>query len=153
MNIKLWLKLALPLMVLTAFTGLATAQQKSERSPWHPPSPTCRMDAAGMCGGTCPKGQVCQKKGPGVCGCEQEVPTCALIPGTKMCGGPCPNPKLVCQKVDGQADKPCQCLPPTQVSTCGYNEAKICGGTCIGPDQGKVCRKDSAGVCGCKPAT
>jgi hypothetical protein len=143
MNIKVWLKLALTLTMLTAFTGLATAQQKSERTIPHPPQPTCRMDAAGMCGGTCPKGQVCQKKGPGVCGCTEE-PTCGLH-GTNICSGTCPKGQ-VCQ--GNTTTLACGCMPPK--STCGPSASNMCGGTCVGPDQGKVCIKNSkTGVCGC----
>src|SRR5450759_2713600 len=141
MNIKLWLKLALPLVILTAFTGLATAQQKSERNFPHPPSPTCRMDAAGMCGGVCPNGQACKKKGPGVCGCEQEVPTCASIPGTKSCGGPCKDPRLVCQKVEGVGGQPdkCDCVPPPPRECALIPGTNMCGGPCKDPKL--VCQK------------
>jgi hypothetical protein len=142
MNIKLWLKLALALTMLTAFTGLAMAQQKSERTFVPPPPPKCRVDAAGMCGGICPKGQVCQKKGPGVCGCTEE-PTCGLH-GTNVCSGTCP-PGQVCQ--GNTTTLACGCMPK---STCGPSATNMCGGTCVGPDQGKVCRKNpKTGVCGC----
>ncbi len=43
MNLKLWLKLALTLMMLTAFTGLATAQQKSERKMVPRPTPNLTL--------------------------------------------------------------------------------------------------------------
>jgi len=154
MNTNVWLRLALTLTMLMIFASPARAQQGSERNMSHPPAPTCRMDAAGMCGGACPNGQLCQKKGPGVCGCA-EATTCGLMPGTKMCGGACKDSRMVCQQVGDQPGK-CDCRPPNPppVSTCAFDpKKKMCGGTCVGVNQGKVCRQVSPDACRCMPAT
>ncbi len=72
-----------------------------------------------------------------------------IVPGCRTnadgtCFGPCP-PGQVCTKGN---DGRCGCIGV--VSTCG---PEMCSGTCVGPDQGKVCAINPAtGVCGCRTA-
>jgi hypothetical protein len=73
-----------------------------------PPPVTCDFSDVGVCGGSCPSGQVCSQRGKTLCACVPEAGSPFCGPNDAgQCAGPCPEGQ-VCS---ARGPTVCACVP------------------------------------------
>jgi hypothetical protein len=106
----------------------------------------CSINAAGVCGGTCPQtGQQCQigplADGTLGCVCDPPFDECHLLnAANKTCGGDCTDPAAQCRYT---TKGKCECVKP-----CGSIGIRQCGGLCPTASQTCQMKPDDSG-CEC----